>query len=105
MFPSPATANDPQIDPTPIKERRVPNVSGPRWKMSFTKTGMYVRIGMLKKVIRNASVMRASIDPWSRRNLMPCFRLLKMEAVVTSGKNRAEIMDNEIMGARKDNAF
>ena len=62
MLPRLATPSDPQIDPTPISESRLPYVSGPRWKMSFTNTGIYVRIGMLRKVIRNARMMRPTID-------------------------------------------
>ncbi len=36
---------------------------------------------------------------------MPCFRLLKIESVVVSGRNRAEMIESEMTGARKESAF
>src|SRR5947209_6191593 len=38
-------------------------------------------------------------------NLIPCFRLLRIESVVGGGKNRAEIIQSVIIGARNDSAL
>src|SRR5579862_7281356 len=73
--------------------------------MSFTKTGKYVRSGMLKNVMMNANTVRASIELCRRRNWMPCFRLLKIDSVVGAGRNLAVISDSEMIGARNDTAL
>src|SRR5580765_4385964 len=62
-------------------------------------------MGMLKAVMQKASTISASMDPCWRTNLMPCFRLLKIDSVVFSGRYRAVMMVREMIGARKESAF
>ena len=44
-------------------------------------------------------------SPACETNLMPCFRLLNIDSVVLSGRNRVVIMDSEMIGARNESAF
>ena len=62
-------------------------------------------MGMLRAVMQNANTMSASMQFCWRTNLMPCFRLLKIDSVVVSGRNRAEMIESEMIGARKESAF
>ena len=62
-------------------------------------------MGMLKAVMQNASTISASMEFCWRTNLMPCFRLPNIDSVVFSGRNRAEMMESEMIGARKESAF
>src|SRR5271165_5776947 len=73
--------------------------------MSLTNTGRYVRMGILKAVMQNASTMSASIEFCLRTNLMPSLRLVNIDSVVLSGRKRVVISKSETMGARKESAF
>ena len=62
-------------------------------------------MGILKAVMQKANTISASMDFCLRTKRMPCFRLLKIDSVVLSGKYRAEMMESEMIGARKESAL
>ena len=73
--------------------------------MSFTNTGIYVRMGMPRAVMQKASTIRASIEPCLRTKWIPCFRLASIDSVVFWGRKRVVIIDSEMIGARNESAF
>ena len=62
-------------------------------------------MGMLNAVMQKANTISASMEFCLRTKRMPCFRLLNIDSVVVSGRNRAEMMESEMTGARKESAF
>ena len=60
---------------------------------------------MLNAVMQNASSVSASMEPCLRTNLMPCFKLLKIDSVVITGRYGAVIIDSEMIGAKNETAF
>src|ERR1039458_7449630 len=73
--------------------------------MSLTNTGIYVRMGMLNAVMQNASTISASMEPCLRTNLIPSFKLVNIDSVVLTGKNRLVMSNSETMGAKNESAF
>src|SRR5437588_13042143 len=62
-------------------------------------------MGMLKAVIQNARTVSASMEFCWRTYLIPCFRLLKIDSLDFCGRNRVEIIESEMIGARKETAL